>query len=66
MKKYNALPLAAVAGGAVAFVLRLLQNRTGFEAETGLAIPGNLFGIALVVLLVILAAVVLVLARPWP
>ena len=66
MKKYNALPLAAVAGGAVAFVLRLLQNRTGFEAETGLAIPGNLFGIALVILLVILAAVVLVLARPWP
>ena len=54
MKKYNALPLAAVAGGAVAFVLRLLQNRTGFEAETGLAIPGNLFGIVLVVLLVIL------------
>ena len=66
MKKYNALPLAAVVGGAVAFVLRLLQNRTGFEPETGLAVPGNLFGIALVVLLIVLAAGVLVLARAWP
>jgi len=66
MKKYNVLPLAAVVGGAVAFVLRLLQNRTGFEPETGLAVPGNLFGIALVVLLIVLAAGVLVLARAWP
>jgi len=66
MKKYNALPLVSVVGGAAAFVLRLLQNRTGFEAETGLAIPGNLFGIALVILLVVLAAGMLVLARVWP
>lgn len=66
MKKYNALPLVSVVGGAVAFVLRLLQNRTGFEAETGLAVPGNLFGIALVILLVVLAAGMLVLARVWP
>lgn len=66
MKKYNLLPLVAVAGGAVAFVLRLLQNRTGFEAETGLAVPGNLPGIALVVLLVALAVVLVILSRAWP
>ena len=66
MKKYNALPLAAIVGGAAAFVLRLLQNRTGFEAETGLAISGNLFGISLVVLLAVLVAALLVFARAWP
>ena len=66
MKKQDVLPLVAVAGGAAAFVLRLLQNRTGFEAETGLVIPGNLFGLALVVLLVVLAAAVLVLSRGLP
>ena len=51
MSKQYALPLAAVLGGAAAFVLRLLQNQTGFEPETGLPIPGNLAGMSLVVLL---------------
>lgn len=52
------LPGLALVGGAAAFALRLLQNRTGFEAATGLPISGNPFGIALIVLLVVLAAAV--------
>ena len=35
------------AGGAVAFGLRLAQNLTGFEADTGLPVPGNLPGLVL-------------------
>jgi len=63
MKPLNLLPLTALAGGAAAFLLRLLQNRTGFEPRTGLVIPGNLPGIALVILLVLLGAALFLLAR---
>lgn len=66
MKKQFALPLAAVAGGIAAFVLRLLQSLTGFEADTGLPIPGNPAGLALVVLLAALAILLLVLVRQLP
>ena len=45
MKKYLFWPLMAVIGGAGAFVLRLLQRSTGFEADTGLPIPGNLYAL---------------------
>ena len=51
MKQHLSVPLTALLGGAVAFVLRLLQNRTGFEAATGLAIPGNIPALALVLFL---------------
>ena len=51
MKKQWMLPLTAVLGGAAAFVLRLIQQHTGFEAETGLPIPGNPAGTALAGLL---------------
>ena len=54
MKKYNLFYLLAVLGGAVGFLLRLLQNRTGFEAETGLPVSGNLPALALIVLLKII------------
>ena len=40
MKKHVLFPAAALAGGAVAFVLRLLQNHTGFDA-IGLPVSGN-------------------------
>lgn len=66
MKKQLLLPLAALAGGSAALVLRLLQNQTGFEAATGLPVPGNLPGTALAVLLAVLAAVLSVLARRLP
>jgi len=66
MKKYNLFYLLAVLGGAVGFLLRLLQNRTGFEAETGLPVSGNLPALALIVLLVIFAAALLLLSKAWP
>ena len=66
MKKNLALPALAVFGGAASFLLRLLQNRTGFEPDTGLPIPGNLPGLALVALLVLLAAAMCVLAGKLP
>lgn len=63
MMKQKLLPVLAVAGGAAAFLLRLLQNRTGFEWDTGLAIPGNLPGTALILLFVVLAAAFFLLGR---
>ena len=66
MKKQLLLPLAAVAGGAAALVLRLLQNKTGFEAATGLPIPGSAPGVALTVLLAALVLVMAALARLLP
>ena len=49
MKKSMLWPLIALVGGGAAFVLRLLQRSTGFEADTGLPIPGNLPAVLLVV-----------------
>ncbi len=66
MKKQLLLPLAAAAGGIAALSLRLLQNKTGFEAATGLPVPGNTPGLALAALLVILAAVLFFLSRLLP
>ena len=66
MKKQSFLPLLALVGGVAAFVLRLLQNRTGFEAATGLPIPGNAPGLALVALLAVLALAFLLLVRRLP
>ena len=66
MKKHLILPALSVLGGAVAFLLRLLQNRTGFEPDTGLPIPGNVPGLALVVLLAVLAAALCVLVWKLP
>lgn len=66
MKKQWTLPLTAVLGGAAAFALRLVQNRTGFESATGLPIPGNAAGTALAVLLAALAVLLLLLVRQLP
>lgn len=66
MKKQLLLPLVSAAGGAAALVLRLLQNKTGFEAATGLPVPGNVPGLALAALLVGLAAALCLLARLLP
>ena len=66
MDKHYALPLTAALGGAAACVLRLLQNHTGFEADTGLPIPGNLAALALAVLLIGLALALALTARLLP
>jgi len=66
MKKYTAIPLFAVLGGAVAFALRLLQNLTGFEAGTGLPISGNPVGILLAAFLLAAAVVLFLLSRKLP
>ena len=63
MKKYVLWPLLAAIGGVGAFLLRLLQRSTGFEVDTGLPIPGNLYAILLVAWFVVLAAVCLLAAR---
>jgi len=62
MKKHILFPAAVLAGGAAAFVLRLLQNRTGFDA-IGLPVSGNIPGIALAVFLILMAVVLFVLSR---
>ena len=66
MKKNLALPALAIFGGAASFLLRLLQNRTGFEPDTGLPVPDNIPGLALIALLVLLAAALCVLAGKLP
>lgn len=66
MKKETLFPLAATAGGIVAFLLRFLQNRTGFEAATGLPVPGNIPGIALILFLLLMAVGLFVLCRSIP
>lgn len=66
MKNSRVFSALALGGGAAAFLLRLLQNRTGFEPDTGLSIPGNPWGILLPVLLAALAAGTLLLTRSLP
>ena len=61
MKRFSA-SILGVCFGAAGFVLRLLQNRTGFEPDTGLPIPGNIPAMALPVLLVLAAVAVYLLA----
>lgn len=65
MKKH-ALPFAALAGGLIALALRALQNKTGFEPETGLPIPGTPAAVALVLVLIALALIFLLLIRGLP
>lgn len=66
MKTYKLYPAAALVGGAAAAAVRLAQNRTGFEASTGLPVPGNLWARLLVVILVLLGAVSFLLVRRIP
>ena len=66
MNQRFALPLTAALGGAAAWVLRLLQNSTGFEADTGLPIPGNPAALALAALLIGLGAALAAETRLFP
>ena len=60
--KCFSVSVLGVCFGAAGFALRLLQNRTGFEPDTGLPIPGNSPAMALPALLVLAAAAVYLLA----
>ena len=62
MKQKILFPALAIGGGIVGFALRLVQNRTGFEASTGLAIPGSAAGMALTALFVLAAAAAILLS----
>ena len=62
MKSHWMIPLAALAGGFAAFILRLIQNRTGFTGV--LPIPGSPAALALLALLAFVCAALFVLARP--
>lgn len=66
MNQRYALPLTAALGGAAACVLRLLQNHTGYEAATGLPVPGNPAALALAALLAGLAVLLAAAARLLP
>ena len=66
MNRSMLLPGLALVGGAAAFVLRALQNRTGFETATGLPISGNLWGMSLMAVLVVLAVGGWVVSRQVP
>ena len=66
MNKKCFLPLLAALGGAAAFLLRLWHNRTGFEAGTGLPIPGAPAGAVLAGFLAVMAVLFLLLSRRLP
>lgn len=66
MKKYMVFPITAGLCGAAAFVLRLLQNRTGFEASTNLPVAGNIPGLILIAWLILAAVALFVLSRKLP
>ena len=66
MKKQISILLTALLGGGLSFVLRLLQNRTGFEPDTGLPIPGSVFALVLPAVLAVLAVLTAVLCRALP
>ena len=58
MKKYQLWPWLALAGGCGAFLLRWAQLRLGFEADTGLPVPGDPWGVVLPLLLILVAIVI--------
>lgn len=66
MKKHLSVTLLTVIGGIVCFFLRLLQNRYGFESDTGLPIVGSPLSFLLPGALLLLTAAALLLCRQLP
>lgn len=66
MKQRLTVPALSAALGLAGFLLRLLQNRTGFEADTGLPISGNVPSVLLPVLLLAAAVILFISARSLP
>lgn len=65
MKRPLMLPLISIIGGTVAFLLRLWQNRTGFDL-LGLPIPGHFSGTALIFWLIFTAILLVFCVRSLP
>ena len=63
MKKSLFLPVYAVLGGIIAFVLRLLQNKNGFDPITGLPVRGTPFNFLLPLFLLLFAVSLLLVAK---
>ena len=66
MKKQWFLPLFTVIGSIIAFVLRMVQNHTGFEAATGLPVSGHPTGLILIAFFVLFFATIFLLTRKLP
>ena len=66
MNRTSLFPALAFGGGALAYILRLMQNRTGFEFPSGLPVAGNLWAILLPVVLAVILAASLVLTVRIP
>ena len=66
MKDQKSLTAVMLAGGVVALALRLWQQMSGFEADTGLAVPGHPAGTALAAVLGVVALALLMLRRKLP
>ena len=66
MKKHLSATLLTVIGSMVCFILRFLQNRYGFEPDTGLPIAGSVYSFLLPGMLLLIAAAVLLFCRQLP
>ncbi|MEG2222566.1 MAG: hypothetical protein RRY95_07560 [Oscillospiraceae bacterium] len=66
MKTKMLAPILALIGGVVGFFLRLLQNRFGFEADTGLPVIGSIWTIALPLFLAALCVLFWFALRSMP
>ena len=66
MKKKVLFPALAFSGGGIAYMLRLMQNLTGFEAATGLPVAGNLWAMLLPGFLALVMALAFLLALRIP
>ena len=66
MRKYIAVPALILLGSAGAFLMRLAQVRTGFEALTGLPVPGDPWRYLLPAFLLVLAALLALAVRRVP
>ena len=66
MKKHLLFPLLSFVGGICGAVLRFLQNRSGFEPDTGLPIPGDPYAFLLPGVLLLVAALTILLCLRLP
>lgn len=66
MKNPIKFAVPAVLGGIAAFVLRRLQTAFGFETDTGLPVKSSPYGLALLLVLAVLAVVFALMVRRLP